>query len=133
MTLKQSHAFPPNWDELVSTFQVDWANTVVTYGDTCYCRDPLSPDLVVHESVHVGQQGAYPGGVDAWWREYMRTPSFRFEQELEAYRKQYKFFKETLRDRNQLNRRAVFIAQCLSGNTYGRVCGFSEAMRLIKL
>ncbi|WP_460918118.1 hypothetical protein, partial [Staphylococcus aureus] len=69
-TIKESHDFPPNWEELVRVFGVKWGDVVVTYGDTCYCKKPLTPDLTIHESLHMEQQKAYPGGVTAWWKEY---------------------------------------------------------------
>lgn len=117
------------YDECVSKFGVDIdKNVVFTYGDTIHARCYISDDLYVHEETHSKQQEEI--GKDMWWRMYLSNPDFRLRQEAEAYRNQYRFFKTNDRERN-----AKFlykIATDLSGRTYGNICTFAEAKKLIQ-
>ena len=125
--IKQSHIQPPNWDKLVSLFGVEWGKTVVTYGDTCYCKDKLSLDLEVHESIHCIQQT----NPEKWWERYYIDPAFRLNQELEAYKEQYRFMRKAIKDRNVLFIFRAKIAGDLSGKMYGNIIKFDEAYKLI--
>ena len=71
-------------------------------------------------------------GKDGWWKQYLTDPTFRFEQELQAYGMQYAFFCKHVGDRN---RRYLFlreIAQGLSGPLYQVAISRSEAEKAIK-
>ena len=125
--MKISHEKPPNWDKLVEQFGAKWGETVVTYGDTCYCMFPPSRDLEVHELVHTEQQK----DPVAWWNRYYIDPKFRFDQELEAYKGQYMFLKKVVKDRNLLLRQRDRLARDLSGPMYCNCVKFDEAFRLI--
>jgi len=126
--MKQSHTKPPNWDKLVELFGVSWGKTVVTYGDTCYCANPLSLDLEVHEAVHAVQQS----NPVEWWDRYYVDKEFRLSQEIEAYKAQTKFLRKYVKDRNQLHRRLDSISRDLSGAMYGNCISYDEAYRRIK-
>ena len=127
--MKYSDQKPPNWDKLVRLFGVDWKNTVVTYGATVHSSRSLSPDLEVHEAQHVRQQAAM--GVEAWWLRYYEDRDFRLEQELEAYRAQFQFFKKATKDRNLLFRFQDRIARDLASLQYGNCVNYGEAFRMI--
>jgi len=114
---------PPNWSILEDKFGVKWGNVVVTYGNKVYSSSKITPDLVVHESIHVKQQGAIP----TWWEQYLEDPTFRLEQELEAYKEQVKWGKKNIKDRNKQFRFVSKLAQDLSGSMYGNCIGFNEA------
>lgn len=129
--MKTLQAAPPNYDEVCSVFDVRGKHVAFTYGDTVY--HPMDRDLQdhvkAHESVHIAQQ--LETGIKAWWDEYLQTPSFRLDQELEAYRRQYQFCKQTM---NREQSRAILndIARDLSGAMYGHMVSFVEAKQLIK-
>ena len=90
--MKVSNRIPAIYVSCRREFGVRWDDGVVlTYGDTAYCKYPLSPDLIVHESVHVRQQGDEP---DKWWKQYLYDPDFRREQETEAYLAQADFLRK---------------------------------------
>jgi len=129
--MKQKHEQPPNWPELEKAFGVKWGEVVVTFGDTCYCKESLSDDLVEHESLHVTQQTGYDGGPTAWWARYMIDPEFRLSQELPAYKKQFNFIRKKVKDRNQRHKIAVQIAKILSGKTYGNLGNFDTILRAL--
>lgn len=125
--MKQANVFPPNWMKLVQLFGARWGHTVVTYGDTCYCAGKLTPDLEVHESVHARQQT----NPKEWWERYYVDEAFRVEQELEAYRAQFKFLKGLISDRNILFKQRDRLARDLAGPMYGKCISFQEAYNRI--
>lgn len=128
--MKLSTEKPPNWEALVKKFGVTWDRTVVTYGDTAYCRRALSDDLIIHESVHVEQQRET--SPEVWWEKYMEDPVFRCEQEMEAYRHQYLFLKDKIKDRNALFKHLDRLARDLSSPMYGKVLSYQQALEAIK-
>lgn len=135
MSVKISNEKPPKhiYDKAVELWNVDFeAGTVFTYGDTIHIHGDISPDLLVHESHHTLQQKKYVGGPDAWWDRYFRDEEFRKEQELECYQRQYQFIQEKIKDRNDRARYLWAYASHLSGEMYGRVLKFNEALKLIK-
>ena len=109
---------------------VDFNTTVFTVGNKIHSKHPLTEDLLAHEVTHVGQQTAMGDGV--WWDRYFVDPAFRMEQELEAYRNQYKWVTDTFSDRNKQASYLVGFARSLSGTMYGNLITFTEAMQLIK-
>lgn len=84
---------PPNIEQIRAKIGDIPSNFVFTYGDTIYLQanEKLPEHLEIHESVHAIQQGHNP---KEWWDKYLADPLFRLEQELEAYRTQYKWVKQ---------------------------------------
>lgn len=128
--MKISFDYPPNIKEIKKAFKIS-DRTVFTYGDTLHNpgRGKIPHDLLVHEITHMEQQGDNPAG---WWRKYIKDTEFRLNQEVEAYRNQYRQYIKIVKDRNK---RAVFIyriATDLSSDLYGKIINYSEAVRLIK-
>lgn len=127
--MKVSSETFPFYDECKSKFGVDINNNVVfTYGDTIHARCSISPDLLVHEQVHMAQQENI--GKDRWWKTYLIDEKFRLDQEVKAYREQYKYVKGNNREFNFrfLDR----IAKDLSGSTYGNIISYKEALKLLQ-
>jgi hypothetical protein len=89
--MKISTEKPPIYDKLAAKFPIDWDNgVIITYGDTVYCKSgTLSPDLEVHEAVHIEQQKNV--GPDEWVDQFLNDRNFRMKQEVEAYRAQSEF------------------------------------------
>ena len=88
-------------DRLEKTFNVKWGGSLcVAYGDTIYHTQSLHPSVLVHESVHLNRQK----DPVQWWESYLRDSKFRFTEELLAFRTQYKYLKDTVKDRNELAR-----------------------------
>lgn len=128
--IKLSKEIPEIYKELNEKFGVKWEDgIIICYGNTIHCNVDISADKIVHETVHVKQQEKI--GKDEWWRMYLDIPSFRLEQEVEAYRAEYQFIK-----RNIKNREAVFhflarMAKHLSSENYGGIITTDEAIKLI--
>lgn len=118
--MKISNTYPPNYEKITAVLNIKGIRGIIfTYGDTIYnpSKIDIPPDLMVHEEVHMRQQKNDP---DKWWNQYLSDPDFRFKQELEAYRAQYKFAKEFY-GRKQLRSLLDHIANTLSGPIYGNL------------
>lgn len=112
-------------------FDLSGVKPVFTFGDTIYnpYEMPVGEALVSHEMVHMVQQGEKP---HEWWDAYLSDKDFRFKQELEAYRVQYRVAKSILKDRNMVARLLFAISGDLSGEMYGKMCTRTQAFKLIK-
>jgi hypothetical protein len=89
--MKISTEKPPIYDRAAQVFDIP-ATAVFTYGDTIFSPSGatnFSVDLVAHEKVHMRQQGDNP---EEWWELYLTNREFRLEQEVEAYREQYRVY-----------------------------------------
>ena len=125
--------FPPEeiYSKCVKKWGVDFKDGVVfTYGTDIYSQYPLPDDLIVHEKTHVRQQ--LEMGKEKWWKKYFEDDKFRFNEELEAYRNQYKYFQNNIKDKNRLSESLQSLSGFLCGSMYGNLASFSEARKLIK-
>ena len=114
-------------------FGVDWEKGVIfTYNNKIYSKYPISEDLVKHELVHIRQQNDFIGGSDAWWNKYLEDKEFRLNQELEAYRKQFRWSKANIKDRNRLFNILRHSAIDLSSSMYGDILSYEEALKEIQ-
>ena len=121
---------PPNYKLIKKHFpNADfYKGTVFTYGDTCYCKQMIPKDLIVHEETHTRQQ-KYPW---LWWRKYIKDPRFRLSQELEAYTNQWNWIKKNVKDRNLRFRFREKILGDLTSKLYNNMISYSEAEKLFK-
>lgn len=129
MSVRVVKGYPPNYAEIKAAFRPH-PNTVFAYGDTIYSPSSvtLSADIVEHERVHFAQQ-LRAGGAEEWWQRYIADPSFRLEQEIEAYRAQYATAAALPRaDRRRLLAR---ISKTLASALYGSLVTKEQARRLI--
>lgn len=104
---------------------------VFCYGDTVYNPkgDKLFEPIIAHEEVHSRQQKDC-GGPEAWWDRYIAEPKFRFDQELEAHREEYRVASMHL-PRNHRRRVLRGLSERLAGPLYGKMVTKHEAARLI--
>jgi hypothetical protein len=125
-------AKPPEWiwNACNEKFNIS-KGTVWTVGDTLFNPDnSVIPDhLLAHEEVHSKQQSCM--GVDEWWREYLDNAKFRLEQEVWAYKAQYKFICNTMKDKNYRFKNLHILATHLSSPLYGSLVSPEVARRLI--
>lgn len=122
--------YPPNYKAITKTFKIEGRNTIVfTYGDTLYIPSGNRPDkpLMRHEETHARQQLAM--GIESWWARYLADSDFRFMQELEAYRNQYRSMAE-LPFENRIGY-LNHIATDLAGPMYGDLMTVEEAKTAI--
>jgi hypothetical protein len=123
--------FPPNYQTIKEILDVSDKTIVFTYGDTIYVpfKKRSIPDHVkVHESVHQKQQCGAPA---VWWANYLVDKYFRLNQEVEAYRVQYRYF---ISKNHNLKEQREFlgkIADDLSGKMYGNIISREAAISMI--
>jgi len=122
--------YPPNFKAIEKRFGPLNKSVIFTYGDKLYIPNEgnISLHLMVHEEVHSEQQGTDPA---SWWKRYLKDDAFRLEQEVEAYRAQFKFYKQAMKDRNIQIRFLYKIASDLASPMYGSIVTHREAMNLI--
>lgn len=118
--------YPPNYKQIAETFDLSKTNGVVfTYGNKLYVPSGKTPDtqLLRHEETHTRQQTEM--GIEDWWERYLADPGFRFMQELEAYRNQYRAMASL-----PFERRLGYLNHCaesLAGDMYGNLVTVAEA------
>jgi len=132
MRLNLVKAYPPNYDQICEAIDGVKGNEgiVFTYGDTVYSPSgiALAEHVRRHEAVHVEQQTKM--GKDEWWAEYLKNPQFRLEQELEAYKVQYRWIQRT-RNYKYISETLDGIAADLAGPMYGNILDFDTAKKAI--
>src|SRR5690349_933124 len=102
-------------------FGVEWdRGVIITYAPLVHCKDNLDkfPEKIIHESVHLEQQGKNP---QAWWDRYLVDPYFRLEQEVDAYGAEVRWILKNVKDRNRRYRMINQCASDLSSNMYGYI------------
>ena len=109
---------PPNWEEIIKHFPVDFdRGVIVTYGSHIYCKYDLRDDKLVHEKTHIKQQKDY--GVEKWWERYYIDKEFRLSQEMEAYKNEIEWVKKNITDRNKRHLMTRQIFTDISSPMYG--------------
>lgn len=94
--MKVLKAFPPNFAEIAAAFPVKGVPGIIyAYGDRIYNPSgvKIEPWIQAHEEVHGAQQSSTPLYITspaAWWDRYIASPPFRYSQELEAHRAEWK-------------------------------------------
>lgn len=118
--------YPPNYKAIAKTFGIKNSGGIVfTYGNKLFVPSGQKPDtqLMRHEETHERQQTAM--GIEEWWDRYLVDPGFRFMQELEAYRNQYRSMASL-----PLHHRVGYlnhVATDLAGPMYGNLLTLEEA------
>lgn len=128
------HERPPNYEKIVAAIPAVAAmeHVLFTYGDTIYypAGATLPPYKIAHEEVHMKQQ--LEVGIEWWWDMFLADREFRFNEELEAYRVDYKVFCKHYKNKNERFRYLNSLTDDLAGPGYGNLKGHAEVMRLIR-
>ena len=129
--LKILNEQPPILDKLLKAGLKPQKTTVFAYGDTLYNPSgvEIPPDILIHEEVHIRQQ---KDNKDDCLEKYLNDKEYRLKVEVEAFREQYKFVCEMLKDRNDRAKCLHSLAQELSGSVYGKIINYSEAINKLK-
>lgn len=124
-------SYPPNYEQVCKHIPAvrKNKNIVFTYAPNIYSPAgiELSPDLKAHEEMHIERQSDQPS---SWWTRYLTDIEFRLQEELVAYRAQYRY---ALEHYNRPKRRKLLshIASDLSSAMYGNLVTKHEATMLI--
>lgn len=128
--MKIVNTFPPNIEMIREKIGNPPSTAVFTYGDTIYnpSHGFIDSYLITHEETHERQQGDKP---EDWWSRYYDDKQFRLDQELEAYRNQYRHFCRNKKNPQKEAMFLEFIAHHLSSEMYGDIVTKEEAKGLI--
>lgn len=124
--------YPPNYEAIAEAFNIQDNEAVIfTYGNKLYIpageRVRIDKPLMRHEETHARQQKRI--GVEEWWDQFLADPAFRLQQELEAYREQYRNMAGMpLKERMAY---LTHISRDLSGTMYGNLLTEEEAVKVI--
>lgn len=123
---------PPIYEKIIQSGLKPQDNTVFAYGNDLYIQElkenEISSFLMVHEEVHMKQQGDNP---EVWWDKYLTNTKFRFDQEVEAYRAEYRKICEMFKNKAQKWFKHE-LAKQLSSPMYGSLVTISQAENLIR-
>ncbi len=106
-------------------------NLIVTYFDAIYANAPIPEDYYIHEMVHFVRQGN--GENESLARtfciKYCEDKAFRYQEELMAYREQWKFVVQKMKfNKAKAFDVARYFATELSSQKYGNICSFHQAL-----
>ena len=119
------------YQKLVDKFNISWdAGVIICYGNVFHCKYHIDAPKYIHELVHSRRQEKI--GKDLWWELYINKSEFRLEEEVLAYRAEYKFICENVFDRNTRFEFLYEMARNLSSPQYGSLISGSDAMKLIQ-
>ena len=124
--------YPPNIEQIVEVFpRALKPGVIFAYGIDIYnpTGKPVPAEIVAHEQVHQTRQIAM--GVESWWGYYLRSPEFRYHEELLAHVEEFK----TLAQGMMRNLRRValkHVAKRLSAPLYEYDISFERAKADIK-
>lgn len=113
--------------------KADFENVLFVWGGTIYSKYPVPAHLQIHEETHIKQQrhskifGIY------WLIRYVFSPKFRLQQEIEAYKNQYRFVKNYLSiSKEEKHRMLMRFSGYLSSELYGNLISIDKAIEKIK-
>jgi len=131
MRPRVKHEKPPNYEAIAAVFPLT-GNEIFAYAPYVYIPNgmPISEALQEHEAVHIRQQFGDPA---TWWRKYLVDEDFRFDQELEAHRVEYRVFRQGTKDRNAHAKYLYSIGRRLASPMYGSMVTTREAMQKIRV
>lgn len=126
---------PPNYGRILAVFpQAARPGVIFAYAGTIHnpSRVKLPKELLAHEVVHFDQQAHYDAGMRAgaaaWWDRYLEDVEWRYQQELAAHIAEAAQFN---RRHAQGNARIAYrrqVARKLSGDLYGGLRTFDQAL-----
>lgn len=122
--MKPQHDFPLL--ETYSKFFKITPTIIFAYDNCIYSDYKLTPDLLIHETVHLKQQNKI--GLDKWVFNYLHNPIFRLNQEIEAYIAQI----NSIKDKNQKYKLLLTSAEVLSSDLYGNIISYNNAIKKLQ-
>ena len=132
-TIEQSREIPPIYEVLKRRFGIDWdgkAPVMIAWEGKIHCKNPCNAAEIVHEAAHLREQAKI--GNEAWWRLYLDSDVFRFEQELIAYKAEADFIRKHVNNREAAFHMIREIVKNFSSPTYGNIVTREEAWKLLK-
>lgn len=108
-----------------------WGRTHFAFGDTIYSPNPLSEDVVIHESVHLEQHHYSKLFACYVFIRFWLSKSYRLKLEVPAYITQWKWIKDNYKHQNRLDNLRFSLAKSMSSDLYGPMISYQEAINLL--
>lgn len=122
---------PPVWEDIKRVVpgakRIDASRVYITCGTKIYAETDIPKEVLEHEKIHVHQQVAF--GEKLWWEKWLSDVNFRYEQELQGYRRQIEVLSASTANRAVLFDYKKKIALILSGDAYGHIVTFNKAIQ----
>ena len=124
---------PPMFDEIDAKFRIAGKPILFSWGELLYnpMRISVPAHLIVHEEMHGWRQGQCVS-IEAWWKRYIDSPSFRLEEEILAHQAEYRSLLRRGGNRNARRRHLKQTARRLAAPLYGRMISPSRAQALLR-
>lgn len=107
--------------------KADLKTSAFTFGNTIYTFCELAPHQIVHEKVHMEQQGHSKVYATLFFILYVFSKKFRREVEIEAYKKQFEYIKNTTSDPKIVSRVRSALASFMASPLYNMMT-YNEAL-----
>jgi hypothetical protein len=122
---------PPIYDQAAKVFPLQ-GREIFAWGDKIYNPGGyvIPQWLIAHEQVHKGQQEDH-GSPETWWAQYLVDVEFRFQEELDAHRAEFRSFCQHNKDRNKQAMYKRTVAKKLAAPLYGNMITVFDAVRKI--
>lgn len=129
--IETSKDIPSIYYQLRDKFKVSWDDgIIIADSPKLHCKFEIPPEKLVHEAVHIRRQNEI--GRDLWWELYLSKDTFRLEEEVLAYKAEWKFLEKAINNREIRYQLLLEIASHLSSFIYGNIVDQKEAIKLIK-
>lgn len=128
--LVYSDQIPQIYPQLKEKFGVDWdRGVIIAWNGKIHSKEIPPPQKWIHEAEHLLRQQEI--GNEAWWHLYLESEQFRLEEETLACIAEANFIKRNIKNRELKNRILMDIAKVFSGEMYGGLISFNDAMKIL--
>lgn len=100
-------AEPPLLEAIAEAFPHRGPGVIYAFGDRIYnpSGQMIPPALIAHELAHCERQRVFrldesAIGIEQWWRQYLKDPDFRYQEELYGHAAELRTLKTKDRNRN---------------------------------
>lgn len=108
-----------------------WGLCTFTFMGTIYSKHDVPDYIIEHEKVHQKQMTGFFPIAFVWLLIYWTNKRFRLKAEIPAYRREYQYLCERVKDKNMQARALANLSLALSGPVYRKMISYQEAKSAI--
>lgn len=109
----------------------EWGKVTFTFYSRVYSKYEVPDYIIEHEKVHERQMTKFLPVALVWLVLYWTNKRFRLKMEIPAYRREYQYLCEKVKDPNMQARALANLSLALSGPVYRKMISYQEAKTLI--
>lgn len=110
---------------------VEWGDIAMSFGDTIYTAKTMPAHVLVHEKTHIRQMRESKLLGVLFSLGYGVSKRLRLRWELEAYIEQYRYIRDSVSDKNAVEKARKVLAKELAGPIYKNMITYERALQLI--